>query len=122
MNINDVIKTTKLKDGFGGDVTLIETSDGKCCVRKFYTNPEADINAEWDALVFLHDKGFNVPKPLCKDKNNIYMQYIESGNLWGVFEKADDDLRLILIEKFLSPINQKTKIVRIRSTYIGKPT
>jgi aminoglycoside phosphotransferase (APT) family kinase protein len=100
LNHDDIIQTTKLKGGFTGEVALIEMMDGRRFVHKSYPHPEAEITREWDSLVFLYNKGYSVPKPIRKDANSIYMQYIENGNLWEIYENANEDSREILIHKF----------------------
>ncbi|MCL2036695.1 MAG: aminoglycoside phosphotransferase family protein [Oscillospiraceae bacterium] len=98
---NKIVKTIKLDGGFAGDIHLIETENGERCIRKSYANnPSVDLNAEWNALVFLHGKGYSVPKPLSKNTDEMYMQYIENGVLWDVYQTVDTATQHDLIEKF----------------------
>ncbi|MCL2071553.1 MAG: aminoglycoside phosphotransferase family protein [Oscillospiraceae bacterium] len=98
---NKIVKTIKLDGGFAGDIHLIETAETERCIRKSYANnPSVDLNAEWNALVFLHNKGYSVPKPLSKNADEMYMQYIENGVLWNIYQTADTATQHDLIEKF----------------------
>lgn len=102
---NNIVKITKLMDGWQSEISLIETADGQCCVRKNYSeavhlNNPTLMGEEWDALVFLYNKGYSVPKPIRKDADGIYMQYIENGALWGVYRKSNNDSKQQLMQKY----------------------
>ncbi|MCL2109004.1 MAG: aminoglycoside phosphotransferase family protein [Oscillospiraceae bacterium] len=91
----------KLDGGFAGDIHLIETADGARSIRKSYANnPTVDLDAEWNALVFLHGKGYSVPKPLHKTADEMYMQYINNGVLWDFYQATDTATRHDLLDKF----------------------
>ncbi|MCL2387732.1 MAG: aminoglycoside phosphotransferase family protein [Defluviitaleaceae bacterium] len=102
---NNIVKTTKLIDGWQSEICLIEAADGQCYVRKNYSeavyiSSPTIISEEWDALVFLHDRGYSVPTPVRKDANGIYMQYIENGALWEVYGKSDKTSKQELMQKY----------------------
>ena len=99
--VNNIVKTTKLDGGFAGEIHLVETADGERYIRKSYkNNPSVDLNAEWNALVFLHSKGYSVPKPLAKNNDEMYMQYIDNGVLWDVYQKSDANSKQTIISDF----------------------
>jgi len=80
-------------------------ADGQQCVSKKYSdavnkNHPTFISDEWEAITFLHSKGYSVPKPIKKDGNKIYMQYIENGPLSRIYEISDDGLRQKQIKDF----------------------
>jgi hypothetical protein len=90
------IKVTKLKDGWQSEICLVETANGECYVRKNYSecvDPNVMVE-EWETLVYLHGKGFRVPRPLRKDSGGIHMQYIEKGALWDIYMKSDSDIAI----------------------------
>jgi len=101
------IKTTILNHGFAGEVRLEETSDGQKYVHKEYSTEVLEfpgnsnlMDDEWNTLVYLYNKGYNVPQPIRRTKNGMYMQYIENGALWEAYENADSDAQKEVIEKF----------------------
>ncbi|MDR1689388.1 MAG: hypothetical protein LBS21_12370, partial [Clostridiales bacterium] len=81
---NHVVKTTVLRDNPGCKVLLEEMRDGRKHVRKSYVH-SADTDGEWNALCFLYNANFNVPKPYKKDAQGMYMQYIDGGVLWDSY-------------------------------------
>ena len=100
---NRAVKTTILNHGFAGEVTLEEMQDGRKYVHKAYTRTDLDgsiINDEWDALFYLYNKGYSVPKPIERTKNGMYIQYIENGALWDTYKSAEANTRKKITEKF----------------------
>ena len=93
---NIIEKTTTFRDHPGYKVFLEEMQDGKKHIRKLHKN----IDEEWNTLCFLHKTGINVPELYKKDKNGMYMQYIDGGMLWDNYQTADMETKQDLIIKY----------------------
>jgi len=102
---SEVVKITKIKDGWESEINLVEMTDGQHFVRKNYSeavnlNHPTLMKEEWDTLVFLYSKGFSVPKPIRIDIDGVYMQYVRNGSLWDVYVKSDNDTKEMLMQKY----------------------
>jgi len=93
------MKQTIIKTTSEVEVRLEELPDGHKHIYKEYAN-HAGINDEWDALVYLHGKGYSVPKPIRRSKNGMYIQYIENGTLWDFYKNADATAQKTLLTQF----------------------
>ncbi|MCL1882409.1 MAG: aminoglycoside phosphotransferase family protein [Defluviitaleaceae bacterium] len=93
---NTILKTTTFRDHPGCKVVLEEMQNGQKHIRKLH----AKVDEEWDAMCFLHNAGFNVPKPYKIDEQGMYMQYLDNGILWDSYQIADAATQKELINKF----------------------
>ena len=96
---NIIVKTTTFRDHPGCKCFLEEMQEGQKHVRKSYAD-HAKTDEEWDALCYLYNAGFNVPKPYKKDTQGMYMQYIDGGILWDKYQTVDAATQQDLIRKF----------------------
>ena len=102
-------KTTPLAKGWESQIDLIETSAIKPLVRKNYTHNPTLLTQEYSALVHLHNIGYSVPKPIKLEPDGIYMQHIENGNLWSIYEKSSIKQELIInFTKLLADLHALT--------------
>jgi len=98
---NEILKTTLFKTGFHRKVELIELSDGYCYVRKTFP-PDAisDRDDEWNALVYLYNEGYSVPKPIQKTDTGFSMQFIENGVFSALHKTTNNVINIDLEKKF----------------------
>ena len=116
-------KTTKLTNGWQSEINLIETTSGEQYIRKNYTfDDDTILKNEWKTLTFLYNKGYSVPKPIKIDKDGIYMQYVEKGALWDVYNDSDSKTQQDLMKKYAKLLYDlhAVDISCIKESYKGK--
>lgn len=99
--VSQIVKTTILDTGFAGETVLEELHDGSRRIHKSYVKNPGLLDDEWNALVFLYSKRYNVPNPYMKTDDGMYMQYIDGGNLWDSYNTSDVTARQEMIDKFV---------------------
>lgn len=71
---NHIIKITVIRENPNVKVLLEEMQDGRQQVRKSCSTGVSLFDEEWNALCFLYNAGFSVPKPYKNDEQGMCMQ------------------------------------------------
>ena len=66
---NGIVKTTAFRDHPNIKALLEEMQDGRRHVRKMSPLGVSLLDEEWDALCYLYNASFSVPKPYKKDEH-----------------------------------------------------